>query len=465
MPRRGVEPRAALRGEAMAPTSSPLRITFVVPRYGDGIVGGGETFARSIVEQLVTRGHQLEVLTTTCLSYKSWRDELPPGEEIIGGARVRRFPSSVPRLIPLDEVLKGATTWMRKGAEGLARLRGYDGWSAPRKALQSVLDRAWIYAQGPIVPGVLDALRQDRSDAIFFCGYLYYPTIFGLPLVADRSALIPLSHEEVMMYAPIVRETFRRPKALLLNVPEEAERIRAIASPSCPPQAVVALGMDPPPPPAPYRRPTDKPFILVLGRAGKTKPLAAVWRALKERDGLGTIELDDGRRVPASELTLVTAGEVADHFEGLADVIQLGRVDDATRWGLVRDCLAMVTPSLFESLSLVMLEAWQVRRMVVVNRLCDATDGHVQRCRGGASIDFEAAAVGAEQLLSAVRSRAERDACAARGEAYVAKQYGWDSVVDAYETITRTIVQRGDVGAALTAWGERSGAWARGATT
>ena len=186
------------------------------------------------------------------------------------------------------------------------------------------------------------------------------------------------------------------PRALLLNVVEEAERLAAIVAPRCPPQAVVAVGMDPPPAPAPYRRPTDKPFILVLGRAGKTKPLAAVWRALTERDPGGMIELDDGRSVPASELTLVTAGEVAGHFEGMPRVIQLGRVDDATRWGLLRDCLAMVTPSLSESLSLVMLEAWQVRRMVGVNKRCDVTDGHVQRCRGGASIDFEDATLGAE---------------------------------------------------------------------
>ena len=116
--------------------------------------------------------------------------------------------------------------------------------------------------------------------------------------------------------------------------------------------------------------------------------MAPVFRALTELSGLGAIELDTGTSVDASQLHLVTAGEVSPHLRGIRRVVQLGRVDDDTRWALVRGALALVSPSATESLSLVVLEAWLAGRSVVVNRACDVTDAHVRRSSGGVSIDF-----------------------------------------------------------------------------
>ncbi len=437
----------------------PLRLAFVVVRYGEGVLGGAEAHCRAVVERLAARGHDVRVLTTTARSYKSWRSELPAGEDRVGGIRVTRFPTVTPRLIPADEILKAAVTLSRQGTHGLARLAQFDRWSRPRQKAHEVLENAWIRAQGPLAPKLVDALAQVDADAFVFFGYLYYPTIFGLPTVRERAMVAPLADEEPMLYAPIVRKTLRLPRALLLNVDEEAERVKAIVSPEAPPMAVVALGIDPPPPPAPYPRPTDDPFVLVLGRAGKTKPMAAVWRALTAMKDVGTIELDDGRVVDASRLQLVTAGEHSRHLEGLPRVHQLGRVDEATRWGLVRDALALVSPSESESLSLVVLEAWLASRCCIVNRACDATDGHVRRCGGGVSIAFEPAGDAAAAVLEAIRSRSFRDGRAALGKAYVERRYAWDAVLDAYESIATAIADRGDVDEAVRGFGGRTGAW------
>ena len=45
-------------------TSRPLRVGFVVPRYGDDIVGGAETLVRGLAEHLAAAGSTVEVLTT-----------------------------------------------------------------------------------------------------------------------------------------------------------------------------------------------------------------------------------------------------------------------------------------------------------------------------------------------------------------------------------------------------------------
>lgn len=428
-------------------------------RYGEGILGGAEAHCRAVVERLAARGHDVRVLTTTASSYKSWRNALPEGEDRVGGVRVTRFPTVTPRLTPLDEVLKWTTTAMKEGSKGLARLAAFDRWSSRRKSLQGAMERAWIKAQGPVSPKLIEALPNVDADVIVFFGYLYYPSIFGIPKVSARAVLAPLADEEPMLYAPIVRDTLRAPRALIMNVDEEADRVRAIIAPQRVPMAVVALGIDPPPPPSIYPRPTNNPFILLLGRAGKTRPMAPVWRALTAMRDAGTIELDDGLRVDASELWLVTAGEVSRHLEGLERVVQLGHVDAATRWGLTRDALSMVSSSTTESLSLVLLEGWLAGTSGVVNARCDATDGHVRRCDGGVSLDFTRPDEAARALLDAVRSTTLRRARAARGKAYVERRYAWPAVLDAYERVAGAIAEGGDVASSLRSWAEGANAW------
>ncbi|GAC1351378.1 MAG: glycosyltransferase family 4 protein [Polyangiales bacterium] len=429
----------------------PRRFVFVVPRYGDGIVGGAEVHCRAVVEHLVARGHHVRVLTTTCTSYKSWRNALKEGDDQVGGVQVTRFRTQYPRLFPADEILKLLTTSMKQGTDGLARLAAYDRSSAPSKHLRETLERAFTVAQGPVSKALIRSLATIEADLFVFFGYLYYPTIFGIPSVRARAVMVPLADEEPMLYASIVRHTLRSVRALLVNVEEEAVRLRAIVHPTKVPMAVVALGIDPP-----ETLSADlpiagvaAPFLLVLGRAGKTRPMAAIWRAFtaskRSANGRTEIELPDGNRVDAERLTLVTAGEMSPHLAGLPRVVQLGRVEDATRWGLMRQAIALVSPSESESLSLVVLESWLVGTSVIVNAACDATTGHVRRSGGGVIIDFSDPNAGARALLDAIAMREPREERASRGRRYVEKNYRWDSVIHAYESVAAAIVEGRDI--------------------
>jgi len=444
------------------------RFVFVAPRYASAlpnapaILGGGEAQCRAIAERLASRGHDVRVLTSTATSYHTWRNDLPAGDEVVSAVRVTRFRSSAPRLFPLDELLKAACTRMRRGNAGLRRLQEYDSSPPFVRRAADALQRAWIRAQGPVVPGLVDALSRIDADLIVFFGYLYYPTLFGLALAGARAALVPFGDEEPMLYAPIVRGALRSARAILPNTDEEAERLRAIIGAPAPPMAVVALGIDEPPPArTDSARPIAQPYILVLGRSGKAKPIAEVFRMITARRDLGPIELDDGSCVDASELHLVTAGEISSHLQGLPRVVQLGHVDDDERWTLIRGALALVSPSTAESLALVVLEAWLAGRPVVVNSACDVTTAHVRRSSGGAAIDFGDPASGAGALVAAIARRTARAECSARGGAYVRSRYRWLPVVEAYETLADAGAGGADARAALAEWAGRHGAWMR----
>jgi glycosyltransferase involved in cell wall biosynthesis len=446
------------------------RFVFVPPRYASAapgarpVLGGGEAHCRAVAERLATRGHDVRVLTTTAASYHTWRNEFPEGDEVVSTVRVTRFRTLAPRLFPLDEMLKAVCTRLRTGRAGLQRLHAYDRSPEFSRRVADALQRSWIRSQGPIAPGLVDAVAAVDADLIVFFGYLYYPTIFGLPRAA-RAALVPLGDEEPMLYAPIVRSALRSALAVLPNTEPEAERLRAIAETAgapAPPMAVVALGIDEPPPVRPdHASPIAAPYILVLGRAGKAKPVAGVFRELVKRRDLGAIELDDGSRVDASELHLVTAGEISSDLQGLPKVVQLGQVSDDDRWALIRGAVALVSPSATESLALVVLEAWLAGRPVIVNRACDVTDAHVRLSSGGASIDFGDPRSGAAALVAAIASRNARSECAALGGAYVRSRYQWQPVVDAYETVAEAVADGRNVRTSLAAWAGRHGAWMR----
>jgi glycosyltransferase involved in cell wall biosynthesis len=136
----------------------------------------------------------------------------------------------------------------------------------------------------------------------------------------------------------------------------------------------------------------------------------------------------------------VFAGRVSDPPPASDDVMVVGPVDEATKWGLMRGATALVSPSAYESLSLVVLEAWAAGTAVIVNGVCAPTRGHVTRSGGGGWYDgfasFEALL---DRLLA---DDALRRSMAAAGRAYVEAGYRWDVVLDRYLRFLESVHRR-----------------------
>ncbi len=404
-----------------------LRFTFVITRYGPDILGGGEKHARDICERLARRGHDVRVLTTCARSYTDWRDVMPAGREMIEGVEVLRFPVDRGRVRPLDEIVKAV------------------GAVAP--SLPGV-GRAWSATMGPRVSALLDRLPAEAAsrDVLVFFSLLSTFAFDGLPRVGARSVLVPLVHEEAPIYFSIARRTLSLPAALLVNTEEERARIERVSRGKSAPIAIVAVGREEPAARDPsFVPPTQRPYILVLGRAAKARPIVAAWRALQSLADAPPIELAEGRRVTWREIDLVTVGEPSQAFARAPNVVQLPFVDDATRWQLTRNAIAIVNPSRHESLSLVLIEAWSCGVPVVVNAACDVTAGQVRRSRGGVTVDFSDPVAAARAIATALISSADRASMGSSGEAYVAARYDWDRVLDCYERVARTLRSGGSL--------------------
>ena len=99
----------------------------------------------------------------------------------------------------------------------------------------------------------------------------------------------------------------------------------------------------------------------------------------------------------------------------------------------------MVIPSPYESLSIVLLEAWNHGVPALVNSRCRVLRGQVRRANGGlyyrSSRDFE------EALMYLLAHPRERDALGAQGREYVDQEYRWATVLARVEDLFARVRQ------------------------
>ena len=185
-----------------------LKLAFVVQRYGKEVAGGSEALCRQIAEQLL-KYHEIEVLTTCAKDYISWRNEYTEGVEKINNVLVRRFKVDKERKI--EEFNKFTQKIFNKSHSELD-------------------ERKWIEDQGPYVPKMLSYIDTHKNDydLFIFFTYRYYPSFFGLPMVHEKSILVPTAENEPTLNLGINKLLFSLPKAFIYLTGEEKKIINNI---------------------------------------------------------------------------------------------------------------------------------------------------------------------------------------------------------------------------------------------
>ena len=330
----------------------PLRIALVVQRYGVEVSGGAETLARQIAN-LLSSDVELTVLTTCALDYTTWENHYPPGPTVVDGVDVLRFAVDAPRVPEAFE-----------DASRLAYERPDD----------VELGRAWMHAQGPNASGLLEHLREHGAsyDAVAFVTYLYATTADGLPLVADRSVLVPAVHDEPPLRLRLFDDVFAcRPLAPLQHARRAGARAGPIRGRGRAGSHRRARGGRTAATPGAPTLELDRPYALYVGRLDLSKgvgDLIDAHRAYRERhpDGLDLV-LVGSETLDAEEPWLRT----------------LGFVPEAVKHEAIAGATIVVLPSPYESLSIVQLEAWSHGRPTLANARSAVLVGQTRRAGGG----------------------------------------------------------------------------------
>ena len=388
-----------------------MRLALVVQRYGADIAGGSEAHCREIALRLTTT-HEVTVLTTCARDYVSWQNAYPAGETTDGSVRVLRFPVRQPRRMSTfadisDEV--------------------FDGGAAPER------QTAWFRENGPDAPELLEHLRTRAADydLVLFWTFRYAPSFFGLPHVADRAILLPTAEDDAAIHLDAAGEFFQRPAGYLFLTPEEEALVSMRAGRALRPSAVIGIGLEPPPasadrsPLASLGVPED--YVLYLGRVDRNKGCHTLLDYFVEYAG-------------RSAVTLVLAGPAKLQIPVHPRIRALGYVSDEVREALLANARALIVPSPYESLSIVLLEGWNHGIPALVNAECRVLEGQVRRANGG--LHYRSAAEFGEGLDVLLADAGLRATLGRQGRDYVDREYRWPVVLDRIEHVLTAVHRR-----------------------
>lgn len=385
-----------------------MRLAVVVQRYGADINGGAELHARFVAEHLA-RHAEVEVFTTCARDYVSWANELPAGDETLGGVRVRRFPVAAPRDV-LDFARRSALVFGRT---------------------HSVRDELnWLHSEGPTSPALLSALaaEQERFDWVVVFSFRYHHAFHAVRALASKAVLVPTAERDASVGLSIFGPIFRGARALMFNSFEERAMLQHVAGRDLP-GVVVGVGSD-----VPDRLQPDRfrqaygitgPFAIYVGRIDENKGCNELFDYFQRFE-----------RTMPGQLQLVLIGQSILPIPEDPRIRHLGFLSDRDKFDAMAAADVLIMPSYYESLSMVALEAWALGKPVLANGRCDVLKG--QCLRSNAGLFYEGYAEFAETLYSITSGPGLSDALGRNGRQFFRTHYAWPVIERKYlETFHR----------------------------
>lgn len=394
-----------MKAEAQIGVENNLkRIAFVVPRYGVDTVGGAENLARGIAEEIASKGHETEVLTTCAVDHFTWKNHFPAGEETINGVFVRRFKAE-----------------SRVSLRRAARIRNRIENNRKLSVRQEIANMKYtLYSQD-----LFDFIDRnvDNYKAMIFLPYLFSTTYFGMKSARGKGYLIPCLHDEPFARMKTLADMIKGARGCMFNTLPEmelAERLYGRGSN----WSVVGLGFRKEFSSAALfreRYQIEGPFMLYMGRreAGKNIPLLLKYftKYIEEN---------------SKEIKLVMTGSGHSHYPLAYNdrIVDLGFIPSKARWDAYAAADIICQPSVNESLSILLLEGWLTGAPCIVHSDCSVTRYHVEESGGGRHFrNYESFREALDLMLD---DGSRRIAMGRRGKEYVEKVYSWGSVVERF---------------------------------
>lgn len=400
---------AAVGSKQVSASDNKDDILFVMPWFGPQIKGGAEQFIFDLCTQLAHAGKRIEVWTSTSSTLSHRNNKLAHDAADQGlPFKIRRFPANRCAEIVFRKVHPKMIR-----SEGGSRL---DGALWTRSALTG--------------KGMEQALREEgqRFSSIHLCHYFGGSTHRLAGIFPEKTILHPFIHNEPPLYHPVMRDLFAGVRGVMCNT--RAERFLGVRSQagllgSCykpignSVAAIETASNDAP------RKHMGVNEVIYIGRLIPEKNLLTLVDWVGAYNG----------QSPTQPLKLVLVGDgplLEDpKIRDNPWIERTGRLGDEDKRKRIQKAFALIQPSLLESFSLVLLEAWAEKTPVIVHADCDATNLLVSESGGGIAVRS-----GDEFILAIERLWYDQPMARAMGEAgnlFARNNFTWPQIIQRFE--------------------------------
>lgn len=405
------------------------KIGIIVQRYGLEVNGGAEYHARILAEQLV-KSYEVTVLTTKALDYVSWDNHYNEDIEKINDVTVKRFPTKYTRNHKRINKSRRTIFKKRKYHRVLSKLPLISFLDDKVDILKPTKKQnlRWLKDQGPYCPSLIQYLEDNNNNysCFIFFTYLYYPTVVGVNKVKGKSIFIPTAHDEPEIYASLYKDVFEQASFIMYNTLAEKKLVEANFSNLTQYSDIAGIGIQKPELDYSIKVPEkynyDFDYFIYIGRIDNSKGC----------DNLVNSFLNFKKICPQKKSKLILVGKNHTDIKESKDVILTGFVNERVKYHLLDNAKALIIPSMFESMSMVTLEAMAQGKIVVANKLCEVLNDHIVKSESGFSYENETELIALFNKIPQL-SDDEFEVHGQKAISYVKENYAWNKVLDKFD--------------------------------
>jgi glycosyltransferase involved in cell wall biosynthesis len=170
----------------------------------------------------------------------------------------------------------------------------------------------------------------------------------------------------------------------------------------------------------------DDPFMLYVGRVDRAKNIPELLDFFTQF-----------KQEHDQPLKLVLIGRENIPLIKHPDIIYLGFQPEQVKFDAIAASEVVIIPSLYESLSMIALEAWWMGKPVIVNGRCEIMKKQCRHSNGGLYYQvYDEFEVILKKLLADAKLRKK---LGQQGRRFVAQNYHWDVIIAKYRAILETM--------------------------
>ncbi len=403
-----------------------MKVAFVIPWYGKDIPGGAELECRRTALNLKKAGVEVEILTTCVKDFHSdWSSNFHEEKVYeIEGLTVRRFLVKKRNSKAFDAINLKLMNYKARGLSSSDRLSSPVSPKEEKTFIEQMINSPHLY----------DYINNNKTlyDFFVFIPYMFGTSYYGSRICPEKTILIPCLHDEPYAYMRIYKEMFERSGALVFNSRSELNLTKKLYDTKDVSCHLAGIGVD-------SEISFDGlrfrkkygitgPFILYVGRKDSTKNVPLFIDYFLRY-----------RQKNSNGLKVVLIGpEDKEILHGKRDdILDIGFVSQQDKYDAYAASLLFCQPSLNESFSIVVMEAWLTSTPVLVHSGCSVTRDHCISSGGGLFFsDYEQFERHIDFIISNPHIAEQMGKA---GKSYVLNNYSWENITRKYLDLFDTL--------------------------